>query len=57
MNLDECDQLALTIGKVMEEAGNKVEGNIDEIKTDYTQRMHKLEDIIKKVPFLNMNQS
>lgn len=48
---DECDQLALTIGKVMEEAGDKVEGNIDEIKNNYTQRMHKLEDIIKKVKF------
>lgn len=33
----------------MEEAGDKVEGNIDEIKTNYSQRMTKLEDIIKKV--------
>lgn len=33
----------------MEEAGDKVEGNIDEIKTNYSQRMNKLEDIIKKV--------
>lgn len=41
----------------MEEAGDKVEGNIDEIKTDYTQRMHKLEDIIKKVTFSNPNQN
>ncbi|XP_055323912.1 uncharacterized protein LOC129578801 isoform X2 [Sitodiplosis mosellana] len=54
---DECDQLALTIGKVMEEAGDKVEGNIDEIKTNYTQRMHKLEDIIKKVWFSNSNRT
>lgn len=46
---DECDQLALTIGRVMEEAGDKVEGNIDEIKSNYSQRMNKLEDIIKKV--------
>lgn len=50
---DECDQLALTIGKVMEEAGDKVEGNIDEIKTNYSQRMCKLEDIIKKVQIFN----
>lgn len=35
----------------MEEAGDKVEGNIDEIKTNYSQRMNKLEDIIKKVSF------
>lgn len=46
---DECDQLALTIGRVMEEAGEKVEVNIDEIKSTYTQRLQKFEDIIKKV--------
>lgn len=46
---DECEQLALTVSRVMEEAGDKVEGNIDEIKTNYSQRMNKLEDIIKKV--------
>lgn len=33
----------------MEEAGDKMEGNIDEIKITYSQRMQKLEDIIKKV--------
>lgn len=48
-NQDECDQLTLTVSKVMEEAGDKVEGNIDEIKTNYTQRMSRLENIIKKV--------
>lgn len=47
--IDECDQLALTIGRIMEEAGDKMEGNIDEIKITYSQRMQKLEDIIKKV--------
>lgn len=35
----------------MEEAGDKMEGNIDEIKINYSQRMQKLEDIIKKVNF------
>lgn len=33
----------------MEEAGDKVEGNIDEIKSNYLRKMQKLEDIIKKV--------
>lgn len=47
--IDECDQLALTIGRIMEEAGDRMEGNIDEIKINYSQRMQKLEDIIKKV--------
>lgn len=47
--IDECDQLALTIARVMEEAGDKVDTNIDEIKSDYSQRMQKLEAIIKKV--------
>ncbi|XP_031618135.1 interactor of constitutive active ROPs 2, chloroplastic-like [Contarinia nasturtii] len=46
---DECDQLALTIGRVMEEAGEKVEVNIDEIKSNYAQRLQKFEDIIKKL--------
>lgn len=49
LKLDECDQLALTIGRIMEEAGDKMEGNIDEIKITYSQRMQKLEEIIKKV--------
>lgn len=49
--IDECDQLALTIGRIMEEAGDKMEGNIDEIKINYSQRMQKLEEIIKKVKF------
>lgn len=50
-DVDECDQLALTIGRVMEEAGEQVEGNFDEIKTIYTQRLHRLESIINKVIF------
>lgn len=41
--------MASTIGRIMEEAGDKMEGNIDEIKINYSQRMQKLEDIIKKV--------
>lgn len=50
--LDEFGQLALTISR-LKEAGDKVENNIDEIKTNYSQRMNKLEDIIKKVTFSN----
>lgn len=46
--LDEFDQLALTISRVMKEAGDKVENNIDEIKTNYSQRMNKLEYLYKK---------
>lgn len=48
-SIDECDQFAMTIGRVMEEASDKVEGNIDEIKADYVKKLQKLEDIIKKV--------
>lgn len=33
----------------MEEAGNKVETNIDKIKSDYAEKINKLENIIKKV--------
>lgn len=33
----------------MEEASEKVEGNIGEIKSDYAKKLNKLEDIIKKV--------
>lgn len=40
----------------MEEAGDKMEGNIDEIKINYSQRMQKLEDIIKKVK-IQLNKS
>lgn len=47
--LDECDQFAMTIGRVMEEASEKVDGNIGELKTDYARKLQKLEDIIKKV--------
>lgn len=48
-SIDECDQFAMNIGRVMEEASDKVEGNIDEIKADYAKKLQKLEDIIKKV--------
>lgn len=33
----------------MEEAGDKMEGNIGEIKSNYSQRLNRLENIIKKV--------
>lgn len=45
--LDEFGQLALTISR-LKEAGDKVENNIDEIKTNYSQRMNKLEYLYKK---------
>lgn len=56
-NEEECDQLALTISRVMEEAGGKVDDNMDEMKSDYTKRMQKLEEIIKKVIFPKKNFS
>lgn len=56
-NEEECDQLALTISRVMEEAGGKVDDNMDEMKSDYTKRMQKLEGIIKKVIFPKKNFS
>lgn len=37
----------------MEEAGEKVEDNIDEVKMTYTKRTKKLEDVVKKVFFSN----
>lgn len=42
---DESEQLALTIGRVMEEASNKVDADM----TNYAKRMKKTEDVIKKV--------
>lgn len=43
----------------MEEAGEKIDGNIGEIKTNYSQRINKMEDIIKKVEITikNLNNS
>lgn len=52
---EECDQLALTIGRVMEEAGDKMEGNIGEIKSNYSHRLNRLENIIKKARVKHSN--
>lgn len=37
----------------MEEAGEKFEGNLDELKSTYAKKIQRLEDIVKKV---NLNQ-
>lgn len=50
---DECDQLAVTISRVMEEAGNKVENEVEEIKTKYMERIKCLENTIKRLISLN----
>lgn len=47
------------MNRVMEEAGDKIELNIDEIKSNYSQRLVKLDSIIKKVDneyFINESQ-
>lgn len=46
---DECDQLAITIGRVMEEAGNKVECDIEEIRRKYKEKIKCLEDTVKRM--------
>lgn len=49
VSLDECDRLAVQISRVMEEAGEKVEGNLEEIRMTYSKKIQKLEDVVKKV--------
>lgn len=46
---EECDRLASTIGRVMEEAGDRVDNNIDELKREYTDKLRKMEILLKKV--------
>lgn len=46
---DECDQLASTIGCVMEEAESKVESDIEKTKREYVERMKCLEDTIERL--------
>lgn len=52
---EECDELARTIGRVMEEAGDKMEGNIGEIKSNYSHRLNRLENIIRKASDIDSN--
>lgn len=46
---DECNQLATTISRVMEEAGNKVDNDVDELKRKFNEKIRKLENVIRKV--------
>lgn len=52
--LEECDRLASTIGRVMEEAGERVDSNIDELKREYTEKLRKMEILLKKVEYRNL---
>lgn len=49
MYLDECDRLAVQINRVMEEAGEKVDGNLEEIRMTYSKKIQRLEDVVNKV--------
>lgn len=41
--------MASTIGHVMEEAGDRVDSNIDELKREYTEKLGKMQVLLKKV--------
>lgn len=41
--------MAITIGRVMEEAGNKIESDIEDIKSEYVDKIKCLENTIKRL--------
>lgn len=46
---DELDQLAASIGKVMQKASNQVDSNMDEMKSTYSEKLSRLDNLLKKV--------
>lgn len=50
---EECDQLAETIGQVIEEAAQKVEKNVEYLKLQYEEQIRNLENSCKEVKCFN----
>lgn len=46
---DERDQLAISITQVMEEAGNKVESDVEIIKKKYNDKIRALRNVLSEV--------